>query len=304
MLTQESNLNSAQAKKSMDLHFLERNAAFEAAGVCVLPVPYEGTVCFRGGAEKGPEALLNASVEVEEYDIELGFETIGEGFPEGFHVMGPVGREEKDPEKVVGEVYGSVSKIVGAGKFPIAIGGEHSISSGALNAVAEKFPGVSVLQIDAHADLRDSFEGGRHSHACAMRRMMDYAKGGAQVGVRSMSAECADYLGKNPELKSWGSEFEIGEVLDALGESVYVSIDLDGFDPSEMPGVGTPCPGGLSWKQGMGLLREVAKNKKIVGFDVVELAPIEGEVVSELFAANLLYKLAGYSVFPERLRQV
>ena len=285
----------------MELHFLERNARFDSAGACILPVPYEGTVCFRGGAANGPEAILNASIEVEEYDIELGFETIGEGFPEGFHVMEPVGAGRKKAAEVEGEVYSAVSRIVEPGRFPIVLGGEHSISSGAARAVAEKFPGISVLQIDAHADLRDEFLGERHSHACAMRRMMEHAESGAQVGVRSMSTECADYLGKRPELKSWGSEFEAGEVLDALGEKVYISIDLDGFDPSEMPGVGTPCPGGISWKQGIGLLREVAKKRRIVGFDIVELAPIEGEVVSEIFAASLLYKLAGYSLFPGRL---
>jgi agmatinase len=289
-------------EKGMQLHFLERNASFEEAKVCVLPVPYEGTVCFREGASNGPTAILDASVEVEEYDIDLGFRTIGEGFPKGFHVMAPAGKAEGDPAKVAEEVYANVSKVVGAGKFPITIGGEHSISSGAVKAVAEKFPDVSVLQIDAHADLRDEFHGGKHSHACAMRRMRDYAGKSAQVGVRSMSAQCAEYLRKNPDMKSWGSEFTNSEVLDALGENVYISIDLDGFDPSEMPGVGTPCPGGISWKQGISLLKEVAKKKKIVGFDIVELAPINGEVVSELFAANLLYKLVGYSFFPEKLK--
>jgi len=282
----------------MELQFLEHNAPFENAQACILPVPYEGTVFFRKGAAQGPGALLKGSVEVEEYDMELGFEPIGEGF----HVMEPVKGGERKPEEVSADVKAGVGKILGAGKLPIVVGGEHSISAGALEAVAEKVPDVSVLCIDAHADLRDEFEGSRYSHACAMRRMMENAKKGAQVGVRSMSSECADYLSKNSNLKSWGSEFANSEVLDALGENVYITIDLDGFNPSEMPGVGTPCPGGLSWGQGLELLREVAKKKKIVGFDVVELAPINGEVVSELFAANLLYKLAGYSLFPEKLR--
>ncbi|MFP3949965.1 MAG: agmatinase [Candidatus Micrarchaeia archaeon] len=286
----------------MELQFLERNARFDSADACILPVPYEGTVCFREGAAKGPEAIFNASMEVEEYDIELGFETIRKGLPEGFHVMEPVGEGKKKASGVEEEVHSAVSGIIRAGKFPIVLGGEHSISSGSVRAVAEKFPDVSVLQIDAHADLRNEFRGEKHSHACAMRRMMEHAGRGAQVGVRSMSSECAEYLSRHPELKSWGSEFEIEDVLDALGDKVYVSIDLDGFDPSEMPGVGTPCPGGISWKRGIALLREVATKKKIVGFDIVELAPVEGEVVSEIFAASLLYKLAGYSLFPGRLR--
>ena len=286
----------------MELHFIERNASFQEAEVCVLPVPYEGTVCFRKGASEGPQAIMNASTEVEEYEIDLDFRIIGEGFPKGFHIMEPVKGGNRKPDKVADDVYSNILRVMEAGKFPVTIGGEHSISAGAVKAIAEKIPDVSVLQIDAHADLRDVFHGENFSHACAMRRMMDYSGKGAQVGIRSMSADCADYLKKNPKVKSWGSDFSNEEVLDALGEKVYVSIDLDGFDPSEMPAVGTPCPGGISWKQGISLLREVAKNKKIVGFDVVELAPIEGEVVSEIFAANLVYKLAGYSLFPEKLK--
>ncbi len=282
----------------MELQFLERNAPFENALACILLVPYEGTVFFRKGAAKGPEALLKGSVEVEEYDIELGFEPIGDGF----HVIEPVKGGERNPEEVAADVKKGVMQILEAGKLPIVVGGEHSISAGAVEAVAKKIPDVSILCIDAHADLRDSFEGSKYSHACAMRRIMEYAEKGAQVGVRNMSTECADYLSKNSNLKSWGSEFSNSEVLDALGENVYISIDLDGFNPAEVPGVGTPCPGGLSWEKGIDLLKEVAKKKKIVGFDIVELAPIEGQVVSELFAANLLYKLAGYSLFPEKLR--
>jgi len=286
----------------MNLQFLERNAPFESAEVCILPVPYEGTVFFRKGAAKGPEALLHGSIEVEEYLPELGFEVIGEKFPEGFCVLEPIEGGNQKPEEVVAEVRRRTEKILNAGKFPIIVGGEHSISAGSIEAVAKKYPEVSILQIDAHADLRDEFEGNRYSHACTMRRMMEHVESGAQVGVRSMSSECADYLEKHPKLKSWGSEFEVRDVLDALGEKVYISIDLDGFDPGEVPGVGTPCPGGLSWKQGMELLKEVAKHKKIVGFDIVELAPIEGQVVSELFAANLLYKLAAYSLFSKELK--
>ena len=286
----------------MKLHFLEQNAPFEKAEVCILPVPYEGTVFFRKGAAKGPGALMHGSIEVEEYLPEFGFELIGEKYPEGFCVLEPIEGGERRPEEVIAEVRKKTLEILDAGKFPIIVGGEHSVSIGGLKAAVERFGDVSVLVIDAHADLRDEFGGSKYSHACAMRRMMEHAEKGAAVGVRSMSSECADYIKKNPKLKSWGSEFEIRNVLDALGEKVYISIDLDGFDPAEVPGVGTPCPGGLSWKQGIELLREVAKKKKIVGFDIVELAPIEGQVVSELFAANLLYKLAAYSIFPKELK--
>jgi len=281
----------------MKLEFLERNAPFSESRVCILPVPYEGTVCFRKGAASGPEALMHGSREVEEYLPEFDFELIGEKFPEGFCVLPPIKGEDRNPKEVVDEVYKKTSEILDAGKFPIIVGGEHSVSIGSMRAAAEKFGDVSLLTIDAHADLRDEFEGSRYSHACATRRMMEYAHEGVQVGVRSMSSECADYLKKNPKLKSFGSEFRINDVLDALGDKVYISIDLDGFDPSQVPGVGTPCPGGLSWGQGLELLKEVAKKKQVVGFDIVELAPIPTQVVSEVFAANLLYKLAGYSLF-------
>lgn len=286
----------------MELQFLERNAPFEKARVCVLPVPYAGTVCFRGGAENGPEALLAATLEVEEYDIDLGMETIGEAFPDGFHVMKAVKGGKRKPEDVVADVQASIQKVVDAGKFPITIGGEHSISSGAVAAVAKKYPNVSVLQIDAHADLRDEYHGSKNSHACAMRRIRDIVPRCAQVGIRSMSVECAEYAQKKAKGTIWGSDFRNEDVLAALGDTVYITIDIDGFDPSEVPGVGTPCPGGISFRQGISLLKEVCKKKKVVGFDVVELAPIKGSVVSEIFAANLTYKLAGYALFPEKLK--
>ncbi len=286
----------------MELQFLERNAPFEKARVCVLPVPYAGTVCFRGGAENGPKAIMDASLEVEEYDIDLGMETIGEAFPDGFHVMKAVKGGKRKPEDVVADVEAGVKKIVDAGKFPITLGGEHSISSGAVAAVVKKFPNVSVLQIDAHADLRNEYHGSRHSHACAMRRIRDLVPRCAQVGVRSMSIECAEYIEKRAKGTVWGSEFKNEDVLAALGDTVYITIDIDGFDPSEVPGVGTPCPGGIGFRQGISLLKEVCKKKKVVGFDLVELAPIKGSVVSEIFAANLMYKVAGYSLFPDKLK--
>lgn len=286
----------------MELQFLERNAPFEKARVCILPVPYAGTVCFRGGAENGPKAIMEASLEVEEYDIDLGMETIGQAFPEGFHVMRPVTGGKRKPEEVVADTEAGVKKILEAGKFPIMLGGEHSVSAGAVAAIVKKYPDVSVLQIDAHADLRNEYQGSKYSHACAMRRIRELVPRCAQVGVRSMSIECADYIQKRAKGTVWGSEFRNEDVLAALGDIVYITVDIDGFDPSEVPGVGTPCPGGLSFKQGISLLKEVCKKKKVVGFDIVELAPIKGNVVSELFAANLMYKMAGYSLFPEKLK--
>jgi agmatinase len=293
----------------MELHFLERNAKFKEAGVCLLPVPFEGTVCFGKGASSGPAAIMHGSMELEEYDVELGAETIGgEAFPNGFHVCNPVEAEGKSAEQVTGLVEAEASRILGAGKFPVVLGGEHSVSVGAVRAAAKKFPGLSVLSIDAHADLRDEYEGDRYSHACTMRRIVESKGVGkyAQVGVRSMSRECAECARKGEAEgrgKTFGADFEKGDVLSSLGdaENVYITIDLDGFEPAEVPAVGTPHPGGISWGRGLDLLRAVAKKKKIVGFDITELAPIEGQLASEIFAAKLIYKLVGYSFFPEKI---
>ncbi|MBN2122500.1 agmatinase [Candidatus Micrarchaeota archaeon] len=292
----------------MELHFLGRNAGFEEAKACLLPVPYEGTVCFGKGAAKGPEGIMFGSREVELYDMELGRCIIGGDFPNGFHVSGPLNIEGKDSKAVTADVEAWASGMLDSGKLPIVLGGEHSVSIGAVRAAAKRFPGLCILHIDAHADLRDEYQGNTYSHACAMRRIIESEGVGkyAQVGIRSMSAECAE-CAKEQAAKGrgrvFGGEFDVAQVLEALGdaEHIYITIDLDGFDPSEVPGVGTPQPGGISWFGGLELLREVARKKKIVGFDIVELAPIMEQAKSEMFAATLLYRLVGYALFPESI---
>ena len=270
--------------------FMEENRKFEEAEFCIIPVPYEGTVSFRKGAAQGPGALLSASVDLEEYDEELKRETI----QDGFHVMEPLQVGGRKPEEVAEGVKDAVARVLSAGKFPIVVGGEHSITAGAVGAFAEK-GNVSVLCIDAHTDLRNESRGEKYSHACSMRRVRELTPNVVQVGIRSMSSECVEFIEKEAKGTVFGPEFDIREVVGLLGEKVYVSIDLDGYDPSEVPGVGNPVPGGLRWGEGLALLREVARKKKIVGFDVVELAPIPNQVVSEAFAAKLLYRLAGYA---------
>jgi agmatinase len=298
----------ARSKRSMELHFLERNANLEDARVCLLPVPYEGTVCFGKGTANGPEGIMRGSLELEDYEVELGRRIMGGDFPNGFHVAEPLDVEGKGPEEVTDSVGAWVSQMLDSGKLPIVLGGEHSISVGAVRAAAKKFPGLSVLHIDAHADLRDEHRGERYSHACPMRRIAESEGIGnyAQVGIRSMSEECVKFAGEQAAKgrgKVFGPDFAVEPVLGALGDSehVYITIDLDGFDPSEVPGVGTPQPGGIKWERGLYLLREIARRKKVVGFDIVELAPIEGQTASEMFAAKLLYTLAGYALFPEAI---
>ena len=236
----------------------------------------------------GAPALLSASAEVETYDDELRTETIGEGF----HVRGMLGCAGKGPEEVSALVKDEVRGALEGGMLPVVVGGEHSATIGAVEAFGKE---VSVLCIDAHADLRDELGGEKFSHACTMRRVRERAGKAVQVGVRDMSAECARIAEGEAKGTVFGVDFDLDEVLGLLGEKVYVSIDLDGFDPSEVPGVGTPVPGGLRWAEGLALLRKVAERKEIVGFDIMELAPIPNQVVSEFFAAKLLYRMAGYT---------
>lgn len=273
--------------------FLGFQHRFEDGHAVVVQAPYDGTVSYMKGTSKGPAAIIKASNQVELYDMELDRE---QGFDIDIHTMEPL-KAAKTPEDMVAAVKKATVRIVSAGKFPVLLGGEHSISSGAVMALRERYPDLSVLQIDAHSDLREAYEHSRNSHACAMRRIREHVGVAVQVGIRSMELAEKEFIDANG-LRDFihGPEFDADKVVDQLSDNVYVTIDLDGFDPSEVPGVGTPEPGGLRWKQGLELLRKVSEKKRIVGFDIVELVPIKGSVQSEFFAAKLAYKLLGYAL--------
>jgi len=266
----------------------------ELSEVVVLQVPYEGTVSYMSGTAKGPDAIINASNQVEFYDIELDKEPALEI---GIYTAAPV-KAAASSEKTMMRVRDLTSKIVGENKFPIILGGEHSISTGPVLALKEKYSDLSVLQIDAHADLRNEYEENKYSHACAMARIREQVDRAVQVGIRSMDREEMATI-KRSKIEPFvhGPEFDAEKVVEQLSDNVYITIDLDGFDPSEVPGVGTPEPGGIKWKQAIELLKLVAEKKKIVGFDIVELVPVPGSVQSEFLAAKLAYKLLGYSLF-------
>jgi len=268
----------------------------EESKAVVMQVPYDGTTSFRAGTREGPHAIISASRQVEFYDRELDRDVAEEL---GIHTLPEMEPDTGSAEKTVRRVQEMAADVISDGKFPVMLGGEHSVSAGAVAALAAKHSDLSVLQIDAHADLRDEYEGTRFNHACAMRRIRDHVKTTVQVGVRSVCREEVDYIRKSKlgDRVHWGAEFSESKVLSQLTGRVYVTIDLDGFDPSECPGVGTPEPGGLKWLQALKLLRAVSREKEVVGFDVVELMPIPGTVQSEFFAAKLAYKLLGYSFF-------
>jgi agmatinase len=264
--------------------------------VAVLQVPYDGTTSFMAGTRYAPHAIITASRQVEFYDRELDKDAAEEL---GIHTLPEMEPDMGSAEKTVKRVEEMAAEVIEQGKFPILFGGEHSVSVGLVAALAKKRKNLSVLQIDAHADLRDEYEGTRYNHACAMRRIREYVKSASQVGIRSVCREESDFIKKAKlgDFIHWGPDFDEEKVVSQLTDEVYVSIDLDGFDPSECPGVGTPEPGGIKWLQALKLLRKVSKKKRIVGFDIVELLPIPGSVQSEFFSAKLAYKLLGYSFF-------
>lgn len=276
--------------------FMGYQCPMEESKVAVLQIPYDGTTSFKAGTREGPHAIITASRQVEFFDRELN-RNVAEEL--GIHTLDELEPDMGSAEKTVKRVQELAEEVIEKGKFPIMFGGEHSVSAGVVAALAKKYKNLSVLQIDAHADLRDEYEGTKYNHACAMRRIREHAKSAAQVGIRSVSVDEIEYIkkAKLEEYIHWAPEINVEKVISQLTDTVYVSIDLDGFDPADCPGVGTPEPGGLKWQQVLNLLRAVSKKKKIIGFDVVELLPIPGTVQSEFFAAKLAYKLLGYSFF-------
>jgi len=272
-------------------NFCGADSDFKKSKVVVLPVPYDSTASYKSGTRGGPAAIIDASRNMEFYDIESGVEIASKI---GIYTLDELEPNMNSPREMIDWVRDAVREIIGNGKFPVIFGGEHSITVGAVEALKEKIGDVSVLQIDAHADLRDEYEGTCYSHACVMRRIREIAPA-VQVGIRSMSLGEKKYIDKEGIGKSiFGAHFEPERVVSKLGKNVYITIDVDGFDPSEVPSVGTPEPGGLRWEQVLGLLKKVAEKKNVVGFDIVELRPTGESVGSEFLCAKLAYKLIGY----------
>ena len=269
---------------------------FQTAQVVIIPAGYEGTVSYRKGTAKAPYAIFQASQQVELYEPELGLEPCQSGIA----THPPLELEALKVNQAIVEVEKAIEKVLQAGKKPVLLGGEHSLSLGVIKALKRFFPEFSLLVLDAHADLRDSYLGEKFSHACVMKRILEQGVKPVWVGVRSLSKQEAQLIKeKNLEVYfahqlSPGSGWEI-KIAKTLGEIFYLSLDLDVFDPSQVPGVGTPEPAGMFYSQVLSLLKALAKEgKNLIGFDLVELAPIEGEVVSEFTTARLLYQIIGW----------
>jgi agmatinase len=273
---------------------LPTRRSFDDSRVVILPVPVDRTTSYVGGTRNGPHEILQASSHMELWDEEMRVDVHGVGIFTLPEMELPFG----EMQGVVDEIERVSYEIVGRDKFLVTLGGEHSITPPLVSAAARRHRSLSVLQIDAHADMRDAYMGTPHNHACAMRRALEYASV-TQVGIRSLSTEEAEVL---PRLKTtvfydvdmrmdpkW-----IDAVVESLGPDVYVTIDVDGMDPAIMPATGTPEPGGLSWLEITALLRATAERRNVVAADIVELSPIPGMVAPSFLCAKLLYKLLTY----------
>ncbi len=266
---------------------------YSKARVSIIAAPYEGSVSWGRGASKGPEAIVDAFLNMELYDDELDTKPSNVGL-----CLLDLDLKDKSPEDAVLEVENKVAEVVGDGKYPVILGGEHSLSIGAVRGLKKTCKDLSVLQLDAHADLRDELNNSKYGHACVMARIREKADA-VQVGVRSLSGEEAETINEKNYHVSWARDiFDnntwFDKAINCLSDNVYLTIDLDVFDPSIMPSTGTPEPGGLDWYQVTAFLREVSRRKRIVGFDIVELSPKKGFNAPNFLAAKLMYKLIGY----------
>ncbi|HEX5521023.1 MAG TPA: agmatinase [Longimicrobiaceae bacterium] len=275
-------------------------AAWESAGVVILPVPYEATVSYQGGTGNGPAAILEASRYIELYDQELDSEPAEIGIA----TLPALELSGAGPETAVRELREAYDQVLDAAgeRLVIALGGEHSLSSAPILAHAARMPEgkrLSVLQLDAHSDLRLEYEGSPYSHASVMARVIDDVDLVA-VGIRALTREERELIRSRESIKTifaeetWRDQAWIDRTLAALGDTVYITFDVDYFDPSLIPATGTPEPGGAAWYPTMELLRRVFAEKTVVGIDVVELAPIPGNAAPDFAVAKLVYKMIGY----------
>jgi agmatinase len=264
---------------------------YQHSRIIILPVPYDETSTWMRGSDKGPDAILDASPNLEFFDVE----TFSEAHLAGIHTVDPV-LEKGSPEKLVDAVYQRTKELLRDGKFPVIIGGNHTVPIGAFKAYSEEFSDLTILQLDAHADLRPEYEGTPLNHACAMARAREFAPI-VQVGIRSMSKEELPNFERERMFFAhdlYHDKSLYSKALGMLSGNVYLTIDLDVLDPSLMPSTGTPEPGGPAYTELMHFLRDVIKTRNLVGFDVVELCPSPVNKAPDFIAAKLVYQLLSY----------
>lgn len=274
---------------------------YATSKVVILPIPYEATTTYRQGCQNGPAAILDASQQVEYYDDEFDREL----WPVGIYTHPPITDTNTTSvlaEEMLRVTQETVYQLATDGKYVIALGGEHSITTGVVAAYRQLYPGeaFTVVQIDAHGDLRHEYEGSIYNHACVMRRIVDMGLPTVQIGIRSICQEEATLIREKELVVIRARDIALKadwmeQALDGIKtEKVFLTIDLDGIDPTLIPGVGTPEPGGLHWYALLTFLQQVFERHRVIGSDVMELAPIADSVVSEFTAAKLVYKLIGY----------
>jgi agmatinase len=268
---------------------------YEESEIIIVPVPYDETSTWMKGADKGPDAILEASVNLEFYDVE----TSSEAHLAGINTVRPV-VEKETPERLVNAVYDRTLSLLSDKKFPVIIGGNHTVSIGSIKAFSESINDLSVLQLDAHTDLRQEYEGSKYNHACAMARACELVPV-VQVGIRSISKEELPYILNDRIFYSHQLYYDKGlydKAIDKLSTNVYITIDLDVFDPSIMPSTGTPEPGGPDYFELMHFLKDVVRKRNVVGFDVVELCPSPTNKSPDFIAAKIIYQLLSYIMNP------
>lgn len=271
-------------------------SGYENSKIVIQSAPFEKTVSYGKGTGLGPKAILEASHYVEFYDEEFDRELC---FEKGIAALKPMNLNKLSPEKALEKIYDSTKALLDDDKLVVTLGGEHTISSAPAKAYFEKFKDLSILQIDAHSDFREEYEGTKYSHACVMKRIAEFTLRIVQVGIRAQCIDESKFIKEN-NIKTFYSrgirEGEYGNdwissVLRNLSKNVYITFDVDGFDPSFLPSTGTPEPGGLFWDETISLIKKVGKKKNIVGFDVVELAPQTNDPSSSFTTAKLVYKM-------------
>jgi agmatinase len=275
---------------------------YSESEVVILPIPYEATTTYRKGCERGPLALLEASDQLECYDDELDQETClnTKIFTEN-SIADTRNNRLVSPQEMLEVTTETVARLISDGKFVIAVGGEHAITTGVVQAYVNRLnEAFTVIQIDAHGDMRYSYEGSLHNHACVMRRILEFNLPTLPIGIRSICQEEVELINKHniPVFYARNILNDPNWIDKAIAKistnKVFITIDLDGFDPSLIPGVGTPEPGGLNWYESLNFFRRIFENFEVIGCDIMELSPLTDSVVSEFTAAKLLYKLIGY----------